>query len=112
MVSRRKFLGFLAAPAIIRVADLMPIKPAREDYEVLWNGYLVPKTCLSIHGLHDHFHWLDRDGYICRIDRLPSGSPGFVSTGEKLPHSFDSGGISIATYDAPIHRLTQPLALT
>lgn len=28
-LSRRTFLGFLAAPAIIRVAEIMPIKPVR-----------------------------------------------------------------------------------
>ena len=30
-LSRRTFLGFLAAPAIIRVAEIMPIKPVRAD---------------------------------------------------------------------------------
>lgn len=33
-LSRRTFLGFLAAPAIIRVAEIMPIKPVRADFVV------------------------------------------------------------------------------
>jgi hypothetical protein len=42
ILSRRRFFGLLAAPAVIRVADLMPVKTPRlvgfEVKEIVWNA--------------------------------------------------------------------------
>jgi hypothetical protein len=37
ITSRRSFLSLLAAPAIVRVASIMPVRALRKDFLEFWN---------------------------------------------------------------------------
>src|SRR5262245_13959409 len=55
ITSRRTFLGLLAAPAIIRVADLMPVRTPiwMPDKEEIWKGRC--KVYTDADGLERHY---------------------------------------------------------
>lgn len=87
MITRRSFLSLLAAPAIVRVATLMPVKTA------LWTPRALPFTMVLSNPISKDWVFVEfKRGEMCVVARLAGVTliDNTTNEGSKIPWTWNA----------------------